>query len=123
MHLGNLLTPMLKSISKGSGEAVFSLSIFNVTIWVQYLITSFIYLLGMNYIDAAMRKQDSNLGRFSSGRVMLLLHRSSVMFYTGSQFLFASSLRSVCCCTSRFMGLRLGTCASIVRRRIHPLRG
>jgi len=71
MHLGNLLTPMLKSISKGSGEAVFSLSIFNVTIWVQYLITSFIYLLGMNYIDAAMRKQDSNLGRFSSGRVML----------------------------------------------------
>src|SRR6218665_1205281 len=29
----------------------------------------------------------------------------------------------VCSCTSRFMGLRLGTCASIVRRRIHPLRG
>ena len=51
------------------------------------------------------------------------LLRHSVMFYTGSQFLFASSLRSVCWCTSRFMGLCLGTCASTVKRRIHPLRG
>src|SRR6218665_1136644 len=57
------------------------------------------------------------------GENMITLHRSSVMFYTGSKFLFASSLRSVCWCTSRFMGLHLGTCASIVRRRIHPLRG
>src|SRR6218665_575948 len=61
------------------------------------------------------------LGCCAIGENMITLHRSSMMFYTGSQFLFASSLRSVCWCTSRFMGLRLGTCASIVRRRIHPL--
>src|SRR6218665_1280024 len=63
------------------------------------------------------------LGCCAIGENMITLHRSSMMFYTGSQFLFTSSLRSVCWCTSRFMGLRLGTCASIVRRRIHPLRG
>src|SRR6218665_3357073 len=45
---------------------------------------------------------------------MTTLHRSSVMFYTGSQFLFASSLRSVCWCTSRFMGLRLGILARVL---------
>ena len=64
------------------------------------------------------------LGCCAIGENMTTLHHSSVMFYTGSQFLFASSLiRSVCWCTSRFTGLRLGTCASFVRRRIHPLRG
>src|SRR6218665_1555956 len=52
------------------------------------------------------------LGCCAIGENMTTLHGSSVMFYTGSQFLFASSLRSVCLCTSRFTGLRLGTCAS-----------
>jgi len=33
------------------------------------------------------------------------------------------SLKSVCWSTSRFMGLRLGICATTVRRRIHPLQG
>src|SRR6218665_2512396 len=47
------------------------------------------------------------LGCCAIGEYMTTLHRSSVMFYTGSQFLFASSLRSVCWCTSRFMRLRL----------------
>src|SRR6218665_512457 len=43
--------------------------------------------------------------------------------YTGSQFRFESSSRSACWYTSRFMGQRLGICATIVRRRIRPLRG
>ena len=44
------------------------------------------------------------------------------MLYTGSQFPFESSLRSVYWSTSRFMELRLGICATIVRWRIRPLR-
>src|SRR6218665_3965944 len=44
----------------------------------------------------------------------ITLHRSSVMFYDGSQFLFESSLRSAYWSTSRFMGPRLGICATIV---------
>src|SRR6218665_4099610 len=36
---------------------------------------------------------------------------------------FESSSRSACWSTSRFMGQRLGICATIVRRRIRPLRG
>src|SRR6218665_2721727 len=40
--------------------------------------------------------------------------------YTGSKFLFESSLRSAYWSTNRFMGPRLGFCATIVRRRIRP---
>src|SRR6218665_2769292 len=36
---------------------------------------------------------------------------------------FELSSRSACWSTSRFMGRRLGICATIVRRRIRPLRG
>ena len=42
--------------------------------------------------------------------------------HTGSQFPFESSSRSVCWSTSCFVGQRLGICATIVRRRILPLR-
>src|SRR6218665_1627090 len=48
---------------------------------------------------------------------------SSVMFYTGFQFPFELNSRSACWSTSRFKGQRLGICATIVRRRIRPLRG
>ena len=49
--------------------------------------------------------------------------RSSVMLYAGSQFPFDLFSRSACWSTSRSMGQRLGICATIVRRRIRPLRG
>src|SRR6218665_2279646 len=61
------------------------------------------------------------LGCCATGENTTMLHRSSVMFYTGSQFPFESSSRSACWSTSRFMGQRLGICATIVRRRIRPL--
>jgi len=63
------------------------------------------------------------LGCCATGENTIMLHRSSVMLYTGSQFLSESSLRSVYWSTSRLMGQRLGICATTVRRRIHPLRG
>src|SRR6218665_1786987 len=63
------------------------------------------------------------LGCCATGENTTMLHHSSVMFYTGSQFPFESSSRSACWCTSRFIGQRLGICATIVRRRICPLRG
>src|SRR6218665_900624 len=63
------------------------------------------------------------LGCCATGENTITLHRSSVMFYTGSRFLFESSLRSAYWSTSRFMGPRLGICTTIVRRRrIRPLR-
>src|SRR6218665_2966595 len=63
------------------------------------------------------------IGCCATGENTTMLHRSSVMFYTGSQFPFESSSRSACWSTSRFMRQRLGICATIVRRRILPLRG
>ena len=62
------------------------------------------------------------LGCCATGENTITLHRFSVMFYAGSQFLFGSSLRSAYWSTSRFSGPRLGICATIVRRRIRPLR-
>src|SRR6218665_594012 len=62
------------------------------------------------------------LGCCATGENTITLHCSSVMFYTGSQFLFESNLRSAYWSTSHFMGPCLGICATIVRRRIHPLR-
>src|SRR6218665_502555 len=62
------------------------------------------------------------LGCCATEENVITLHRSFVMFYTGSQFLFELSLRSAYWSTSRFMGPRLGICATIVRRRIRPLR-
>src|SRR6218665_2274470 len=44
------------------------------------------------------------LGCCATGENMTMLHRSSVMFYTGSQFPFELSSRSACWSTSRFMG-------------------
>src|SRR6218665_3617599 len=62
------------------------------------------------------------LGCCATGENTITLHCSSLMFYTSSQFLFESSLRSAYWSTSRFMGPRLGICATIVWRRICPLR-
>src|SRR6218665_178498 len=55
------------------------------------------------------------LGCCATGENTITLHRSSVMFYTASQFLFESSLRSVYWSTSRFIGPRLGIFPTIVR--------
>src|SRR6218665_4030942 len=63
------------------------------------------------------------LGCCAIGENTTTLRRSSVMFYTGFQFPFELSSRSACWSTSRFMGQRLGICATIVRRRIRLLRG
>src|SRR6218665_3203884 len=63
------------------------------------------------------------LGCCATGENTTTSRRSSVMIYTGFQFPFELSLRSACWSTSRFMGQRLGICATIVRRRIRPLRG
>src|SRR6218665_3035680 len=63
------------------------------------------------------------LGCCATGENTTTARRSSVMFYTGFQFPFELSSRSACWSTSRFMGQCLGICATIVRRRIRPLRG
>src|SRR6218665_3687364 len=63
------------------------------------------------------------LGCCATGENTTMLHHSFVMFYTGFQFHFESSSRSACWSTSRFLGQRLGICATIVRTRIRPLWG
>src|SRR6218665_1111998 len=64
----------------------------------------------------------SLLGCCATGENTTTLRRFSVMFYTGSQFPFELSSRSDYWSTSRFMGQRLGICATIVKSRIRPLR-
>src|SRR6218665_3427815 len=53
------------------------------------------------------------LGCCAIGENTTTSRRSSVMFYTGFQFPFELSSRSACWSTSRFMGQRLGICATI----------
>src|SRR6218665_1218075 len=52
------------------------------------------------------------LGCCAIGENTTTSRRSSVMFYTGFQFPFELSSRSACWSTSRFMGQRLGICAT-----------
>src|SRR6218665_2716718 len=59
------------------------------------------------------------LGCCATGENTTTLRCSSVMFYTGSQFLFELSSRSACWSTSRFMGQRLGIFATIVLKETH----
>src|SRR6218665_3273557 len=74
-------------------------------------------------LDCLQSVLNAVLGCCAIGENTTTSRRSFVMFYTGFQFPFELSSRSACWSTSRFMGRRLGICATIVRRRIRPLRG
>src|SRR6218665_3762389 len=73
-------------------------------------------------LDCLQSVLNASVGCCATGENTITLHCSSVMFYAGSQFLFKSSLRSAYWSVSRFMGPRLGICATFVIRRIRPLR-
>src|SRR6218665_3675662 len=96
--------------------SIYLISISQVDRWNSLLVGAPKYLLDCNPSSTPL------LGCCATGENTITLHRSSVMFYTGSQFLFESSLRSAYWSTSRFIGPCLAICATIVRRRIRPLR-
>src|SRR6218665_2593009 len=96
--------------------SIYLISISQVDRWNSLLVGAPKYLLDCNPTSTLL------LGCCATGENTITLHRFSVMFYTGSQFLFGSSLRSAYWSTSRFIVSRLGICATIVRRRIRPLR-
>src|SRR6218665_1886677 len=97
--------------------SIYLISISQVDRWNSLLVGAPKYLLDCNPSSTLL------LGCCATGENTIALHRSFVMFYIGSQFLFESRLRSAYWSTSRFMGPRLGICATIiVRRHIRPLR-